>query len=374
MKFSNAKRRSGKHAMLHGAPKSGKSKLVGKLAEAGYHLWWLSTDGGHDVLSTLSPAAQERIELIHLKDTRNFPVAATTVTKIVRGGLQRICDEHGQINCSACARLGAAATWVEIDINKFTDNDILVIDHISGVAESVINSICAKDFQKNETYKFTWDDYRSQGSVMHDILSHIQHSPANVICIAHTLEVTSEDKSKILVPEVGTRNFSDTVGKYFDHIAYLHILNGGHRSGSSTIYRPGVLTGSRGDVAIENLTATEKDPAILAKLFSPLIVGQAQIAADSVKKLLVDSKSKVEEVRNVEEVDATNRASVGAVSDVLPTENVSLGTNERAGGDSEATVSESEGSKLPETVTGAEEVMTADQRMKALLASMRKGT
>lgn len=294
MKFTQAKTRKGKHALVHGMPKVGKSQLVGKLAEAGYRLWWFSTDGGHGVLAKLPLAAQERIELISLPDTRAFPIASNTVRKALAGGKHRICDAHGQINCSVCSK-DKESTWVEFDINSLTDNDIVVIDHISGVAESVINAICAKDFQKNDTYKFSWDDYRSQGSVMHDILSNVQHSHANIVCIAHTLEVTSEDKSKILVPEVGTRNFSDTVGKYFDHVVYLHILNNGHRAGSSTTYRAGVLTGSRGDVAVEALTADIKNPAILAPLFNPLIVGQAQEIADkNIQTLTSIATTKVE--------------------------------------------------------------------------------
>ena len=118
---------------------------------------------------------------------------------------------------------------------------------------------------------------------MHAFLSNVQQAPFHCICIAHSLEVRAEDGTTILVPQVGTRNFSDTVGKYFDHIVYCHIHNGQHKAGSSTLYRAGVLTGSRSDIAVESKDAKEVS---LEGFFSTAVAGQYAVIKEETKTIL----------------------------------------------------------------------------------------
>lgn len=289
MKYNQLAKRNPHHVMIHGYPKTGKSTLAAQLAEEGYHLWWLSLDNGHTVLDKLSPEAQERIDIVVLPDTKEFPVAAGTINTLLKGKATKICDDHGQVNCSTCLR-NKDATWTTIDTSTFGPKDILVIDHISQLAESVITLVAKRSLDKDETYKMEWDDYAGQGTLMSRMLSNVQQAPYHIICIAHSIEVKLEDGTKLLVPQVGTRAFSDTVGKYFDTIVYAGLKNSQHRFGSSTLYSAGILTGSRIDVAVEKASGK----AILAELFKSAAPGQYAETATKTEEVLISLKEKTE--------------------------------------------------------------------------------
>lgn len=290
MKLTDLAARNPQHLLVHGMPKSGKSTLLSQLAEAGFHLYWISLDNGHSVLNKLSATAKANIDIIVLPDTRDFAVAAVTCQKLFKMQTCKICDTHGQVDCSSCSR-NKEASWTNWDFKALTANDIVVVDHISGLADSFMNYICKTDFEKNAQYKPSFNDYGAQGSLMHGFLSNVQQAPFHVACISHSLEVKGEDGVVMLVPQVGTRNFSDTVGKYFDHIVYSHIHNGVHKVGSSTLYRAGVLTGSRGDFVVEKLDP--KKDNLLEEIFRTTVKGQFAEAKETTQQILQQAASNV---------------------------------------------------------------------------------
>jgi hypothetical protein len=98
---------------------------------------------------------------------------------------------------------------------------------------------------KDDMWKPEWNDYRTQGSMLDRGLSTIQNAPFNVVLISHELEVDMEDGKKKLVPVAGTTNFSRNTAKYFDEVVYCEVKNRKHVAGSSTVYAPNILTGSR---------------------------------------------------------------------------------------------------------------------------------
>src|SRR6266436_8105434 len=102
MKLSELLRNTSSHAILFGDSKSGKSTLISKLAENGFHLIWVSLDNGHGVLHKLSLKAQENIDIIVLPDVKNFPVAIDTCRKLLGGEEVSICHAHGIVGCTPC--------------------------------------------------------------------------------------------------------------------------------------------------------------------------------------------------------------------------------------------------------------------------------
>ena len=251
MKPSELMRRRHQHVLVFGDSKSGKSTLVAELLLKGYNLTWVSLDNGHEVIFKLPLTAEqfdERLNIIPIPDTREFPVALATCKALFTGAECKICFRHGQHNCSTCVR-DTNAAWSTVCGNRFSGKDILVVDHLGQLANSTMNYILRK---KDDEYKPEWEHYRIQGTLMDGMLTNVQQARFNIICITHAAEAKMEDGRKKLVPVIGTDNFSRNAGKYFDHIIYSDVFNNKHTFGSSSTFKAGVITGSRSDVEIES--------------------------------------------------------------------------------------------------------------------------
>jgi len=253
--------------LVYGAPKTGKTALVGKLASK-YTLHWLDLESGIKTLlnpAILAPQFRKNINVIPVPDHKLYPVAIDTVREVLRGGSKRICMDHGKINCPICAKNGTAK-WSEIDILKFTDRDILVIDSMSQLANSAMNKVILKEITKpgGEEYKRTYADYAAQGNLMEQVLSFIQALDINVAVISHELESESLEGREKIVPVAGTRNFSLTCAKFFDSVVYTRVLNKQHRANSMTTFSPTIVTGSRLPVSVDE---TKGDELSIESLF-----------------------------------------------------------------------------------------------------------
>ena len=137
--------------LIYGPPKSGKTALVGKLAAAGFNLIWFDLENGVKTLLNTDILAKEfrkNVSVISIPDHRLYPVAIDTVREVFRGGLKKICHDHGKISCPLCAKNQAAKT-TEIDILKLSSNDIIVIDSISQLSNSSMNRSILKELQKH---------------------------------------------------------------------------------------------------------------------------------------------------------------------------------------------------------------------------------
>lgn len=231
---------------VFGPPKSGKTEIVGKLSKH-FNLHWLDLENGHLTLTKLPKDQQSKINLIRIKDTRSLPIATETVMKVLSGSPTKICWEHGKVNCPICLK-NSPNDFDTISLADFGPEDILVVDSLTQLSNSIM-AVVTKG--KPDDYKFEWDDYRAQGTRLDLILSLVQQATFNIVCITHEAEVELEDKSKKLVPVAGTTNFSRNTAKYFDHVVYCGKVGTKHIAGSSTTFKPNILTGSRTDASVE---------------------------------------------------------------------------------------------------------------------------
>lgn len=279
MKPSELAKRRSSHVCVFGDPKTGKSTLVAKLLLSGFHLTWISMDNGHEVIFKLGipmEVLDTQLSVVVIPDTKENPIAIGTVRKILTGSPQEICDLHGAVGCSTCRQ--NKRSFTRICLSEFGSKDILVLDHGGQISDSCMNVITIK---KNDEYKYEWDDYNAQGSVLAGLMMNIQQSKANIIMITHVTESEMEDGKKKLLPMMGTRNFSRNVGKYFDHLIYCEMSSGSHKFGSSTTYKASVMTGSRTDVSIEK----DKE-ASLVPFFDGTILPPEEQGTSAVKKVL----------------------------------------------------------------------------------------
>lgn len=247
MKLTNYQTKAARKILVYGAPKTGKTEFVGALA-AKKRLWWLDMeDGIKTLLRPESSAAKhlDSIELIRLPDTQLFPIAIETVLKIIKGGACKVCHKHGKVGCGICLK-EAPTEFTTIDVNSFTNDDVLVLDSVSQLSVSTMNFICKDQILKgNDDYKPDWDDWRKQGFLLDRIFSIVQQANFNVVAISHEQLVEMEDGKKKLVPIGGTSNFSKTFAKYFDDVVYAEVLNRKYRFYTAASQAPSAVVGSR---------------------------------------------------------------------------------------------------------------------------------
>jgi hypothetical protein len=254
--------------MVYGPPKSGKTAMVGSLAAAGFKLWWFDCENGIKTLlnpEILAPEHRKNVSVFNIPDHRALPIAVDVFRKLFKGGAYKFCYEHGVANCPICQK-NAAAKWSEpIDLAKFGDKDILVIDSWSQVASSALNKVTLKAWQSDPEYKITFNDFGNQGMYLTEILSKIQVANINICVISHEVDVEKDEGKERIVPVGGTRNFSATIGKYFDEIIYAYVRNKKHGAASSTTWDNIHLTGGRSGVKMED----PSKPASLVDVFLP---------------------------------------------------------------------------------------------------------
>lgn len=240
--------------LVYGPPKSGKTALVGKLAEH-FKLHWIDLENGIKTLlnpAMLKPEFRKNVNVINVPDTRFLPTGITTVLDIFRGGDKKICYDHGKTNCPLCSKR-PEARWSSINLANFGDNDILVIDSLSQLSNSALNKVTLSQITKpgGEEYKATWDDYAAQGALINQLLSIIQALDIHVAVISHEIDVEKAENKEKLVPVGGTRNASKLSAKYFDEVVHCEIVNKKHRAFNSSVYDPTVVTGGRFGVTLD---------------------------------------------------------------------------------------------------------------------------
>lgn len=254
------------HICIYGPPKSGKTWLIGMLAEK-YKLWWFDLEGGVKTLTQAGYPAKEHIGNVvyfRIPDTVEFPISPGTMLKVLKGGANgSVCHGHGKFNCPICKdpSLKTAINVDEFDIAK----DILVIDSMSQLADSVMNMCMASEIKKeNWDAKPGWDEFAKQGNLIAAIGSRIQTAKFNVIVTSHEAMVKMEDGNSRLCPVGGTDNKSRNFAKYFDDVIYTEVIGGKYRAYSLAGEKNGAVIGSR---AGKSLTGANKEQLGLMELF-----------------------------------------------------------------------------------------------------------
>lgn len=258
--------------LAFGGPKTGKSALVLELAEF-FKLHWLDLEHGSKLFQNqmhLKPEWRKNINYIPIPDHQGFPIAADTVPEILKGGPKKICFDHGKVNCPTCATR-AGSLFSSIDLTTFTKDDILVIDSLTQLGISMISKVVKRNVDKlGDEYKFEWDDYRKQGFKLDTVLSKIQALPVNVVVISHEVDVEKDDKKSMIAPTSGTRNYSNTVGKFFDELVYVYKQNGKHRISNSTGFRNDVQSGGRTAIELDKLPRPSLVPLFKPELYEEM--------------------------------------------------------------------------------------------------------
>ena len=242
-----------KRVLVYGASKSGKTELVGKLAEH-YKLKWFDNEQGWSTLLQLPTEWQERIDIVSVPDSKVFPIAVETWLKVIKGDLISICVQHGKVGCALCKKDSLPMDTVQL--NSTPLDTIVVFDSLTQLTNSMISHITKT---QPDDYKLQLDDWGNLKFLMDKFLSQVQAANYNIVCITHEEMVPMEDGKQRIVPSAGSAKSSMFTAKYFDEVIYTEVVNKKHRAGSSTAYSMQAVTGSRSGVVMEK----QETPSLL---------------------------------------------------------------------------------------------------------------
>ena len=288
MKMTEVEDRKYLHIEIFGPPKSGKTRLVGQLAEHDFTLHLFDYESGSKTLFTSLPKEfRKNVNIYRVQDTKDTPLGIETALKVTKLGSHELCDLHGKvtslvsgkmIKCPLCSKV-PTATYSTFDNTKLGPKDIVIHDSLTQLTNSALAHV---GLGKDDTWKPERDDWAKQGNILDRLLSNVQNAPYHIICITHENPIEMNDGKEKMVPLAGTRNFSRTGAKYFDEVIYTNVFNKRHIAASSSTYANNILTGSRSNVTLEN----EKEEAKLSLL--PIFENQELILThkDETKAIL----------------------------------------------------------------------------------------
>lgn len=263
MKLTEVEGITPQHVMLFGPSFSGKTELVGRLAEH-FNLLWFDLEKGRSVLFKLPQAYKDRIDIIALPDSAGYPIAAETVPKVLKtaetGKAVEICSLHGKVSCGICRR-DPSARFDTVNLAALGLDTIVVFDSGSQFTNSLLANITRA---QAEDYKLRLDDWGALKFFVEKNMSRVQVAPYHTVWISHDEEVEMVDKKKKIVPVMGSAKSSRNIARYFDHVIYCQVKNREHVSASATTYMTNILTGSRTDVKVED----SETPSLLP-IFKP---------------------------------------------------------------------------------------------------------
>lgn len=248
MKYEELAQSSIVHTIVYGDTGSGKTTLTCSLLEK-FKLIYVSTDNGAKrIFDKLPPAWRANLDIIVMPDTKDFAIAFTSIRKLLKGSQQDVCHAHGRVGCGNC--MASKAAFSRYEFNKLGPNDIVVLDHLTSITDSAMNTICEN---KSVEYKPKLDDWGTLRFWMMELMKDIEKAQFNIVAIAQTMDSKTEGGEQKLFPNVGSYEFGRLVGQHFDNVVICELVMGAHKFGSMTSYSPRYITRSRDDIAIEKM-------------------------------------------------------------------------------------------------------------------------
>jgi hypothetical protein len=249
------------HAVIYGAPKTGKTLSICLLSEF-YHILFLDGDKGlKTAIRTLPTEMQARIHPIRIPDNTSNPVFWNSILKLITGRQVTICVGHGIVDCPICKQ--SQAQLATIALNKLPKNWVVAMDSITQFVASAMASINRKATNgkdTNDEFKFTFDEWGVLRNMTEKFGNYLKDLECNFLAVSHDMLVKTEDeKTSKIVPIGGTENASRAFAKYFSTAVNCRILNKKHVFVTSSTDNANIQTGSRSNVRLE----TAETPSLL---------------------------------------------------------------------------------------------------------------
>jgi hypothetical protein len=172
-------------------------------------------------INNCHPEMLKRIHVVKIPDNTDYPIMCSTVLRLVKGTLQKLCMTHGTTDCVICAQTPGAKI-IPVELNKLPKNWVVVLDSQTQFYASVLAFAYYKDTGKisrsgvPDDYKGDWD-YRGIAYQMCDMFgNYMKDLKCQWVSISHEVVTEMDDEvTKKIVPIGGSRNISSNYGKWF---------------------------------------------------------------------------------------------------------------------------------------------------------------
>ena len=232
--------------LIYGPPKCGKSVAAGMLAKY-FRVIYIDIENAVSALKNNIPEQfQENIDYYKLNDSQDNPVAIKLLPDIMKGKAVTMCARHSKAACMDCRKAGLAPETIQL--SNVTTNTVVVLDSFTQLTDSVMGLVGA-DLDLDD--KFQYDHWGEVGRRLNNLMSTIQVAPYHIVAISHEQIVTMPNKVEKLVPTLGTRNTSKSVGRYFDHLVRMDVRNRDFKSYSAQGSQVNALVGSRSNLDMD---------------------------------------------------------------------------------------------------------------------------
>ena len=233
--------------LIYGPPKSGKSVAAGMLSQY-FNVLYIDLENAMSALKNNIPEEfQAKINYIKLNDSQDNPVAIKLLPDIMKGKSVTICSRHSKAACMDCRKAGLQPET--ISTGNIGIETVVVLDSFTQLTDSVIGLVGA-DLDLDD--KFQYDHWGEVGRRLSNLMSTIQVAPYHIVAISHEQIVTMPNKVEKLVPTLGTRNTSKSVGRYFDHLVRMDVRNRDFKSYSAQGSQTNALVGSRSNLDMDS--------------------------------------------------------------------------------------------------------------------------
>jgi len=256
-----------KKIILFGAPGSAKTHIAATIAKVPSikRVFWFDLENGLETVvfavdskgaPLLTDDQLTKIIPIRIEDTRELPRAAETLLKVFTSTTGAVIDNKSGKVIEGVAPLGADTT-TKINIFQLTEEDAIVVDSGSQLADSVIHLVK----QSNPEMKSIQRIFGQVNPDLAAILTGIQATKAVVVMCTHTLDITktvrvdkntTEERLLRTVPMMGSRPFSDRVAKYFGYKIHTYVNGSTHRATCKLGKIDKVLVSSRRPISFED--------------------------------------------------------------------------------------------------------------------------
>lgn len=250
--------------IIYGAPGSGKTWSIGRLAES-HNLYYFSLENGYRTLlnpDCVAPEFRKNIQIIQMLDTPETPIAATSLDSFFRNRKGSFCEAHGRNDCPLCKRSGDP--FLDISIPDLGPKDILIFDSLTQWENSISFYLTGG---KDTDAKGDFEYWRKLALYLARSLSRIQLiNNCSIIVISHEAGVEMVTGTDRIVPAGGSKNFARSNARFFDGAYYAYKENKKHKLASASTFSNIIDTKDRS--AFD--TSQFKDPRnALFALFNP---------------------------------------------------------------------------------------------------------
>lgn len=246
------------HVLLYGEPGTSKTTQAGLLAEFLNVLWFDGDKGLTALLNALPKELRERIHVIKIPDSTQYPVMVSTMLKVITGRQVNICMEHGRVDCPECKE-----RIVTVALNQLPKNWVVVMDSQTQFVASAL-ALSYWKLHKAEVGKQDIDDFwrgvegemfaywGGVKNVMDKLGSYIKDLKCQFISISHETMVKMEDNVTInIAPVAGSDNSSRGYAKYYGSQVHCRKINGAISFTSGAVASNRIQTKTRSGVYLE---------------------------------------------------------------------------------------------------------------------------